>query len=242
MKQEYEKYSVEDFLVWRKLFDTQMAQLPQLADKAYLEGIEKIEFRADKIPNFDEMNKLLGSITGWEVVVVKGLIPEKEFFELLLNRKFPSSTWLRKMEELGYLEEPDMFHDTFGHVPILTNQDFCDFLQGLSKIALKHIDDAWAIELLSRVYWFTVEFGLIRQKEGLKIYGAGILSSESESVYCLSDEAVHLPYDIGVIYKTPYIKHKFQERYFVIESYKQLYNSLPAIESLLEKELTVKQS
>ncbi len=241
MTQEYEKYTEEDFLVWKTLFERQMEQLPGLADKAYLNGIAAIDFVADKIPNFDEMNQKLESITGWNVTVVKGLIPNKEFFELLNNCKFPSSTWFRKMEQLDYLEEPDMFHDVYGHVPLLADQNFCDFLQGLSKIALKHIENEWAIEILSRLYWYTVEFGLINTEDGLRIYGAGILSSRGESVYSLSENPEQVPFDIAEIYKTPYIKDKFQEKYFVIDSYKQLYESLPQIESILEQELLVSE-
>ncbi len=241
MRQEYEKYTNEARQVWKTLYERQMKQLPGLADEAFLEGIRAIGFEADKIPHFDEMNERLEQITGWNVSVVKGLIPNKEFFELLAERKFPASTWFRKMEELDYLEEPDMFHDVYGHVPLLTNQNFCDFLQGLSHIALKHIDDAWAVELLSRLYWYTVEFGLIQTQEGLRIYGAGILSSSGESVYCVGEVPEQVPYDVAQIYKTPYIKDKFQTKYFVIDSYKQLYESIPEIESVLEQELLVNQ-
>ncbi len=239
MRQDYEKYTEQDRAVWRLLFERQAAQLPGLADDAFLQGIEAIHFRADAIPRFEEMNTQLRQITGWEVAVVKGLIPNKDFFELLYNRAFPASTWLRKMEELEYLEEPDMFHDVYGHVPLLTNQNFCDFLRGLSGIALKHIDNEWAIELLSRLYWYTVEFGLIGTPAGLRIYGAGILSSSGESVYSLSDVPQQVPFNVADIYKTPYIKDKFQEKYFVIESYQQLYESLPEVEAQLERELMV---
>lgn len=241
MIQEYENYTEEDFLVWKTLFERQMKQLPCLADDAYLKGIKAIGFTADKIPNFDAMNERLRGITGWSVAVVKGLIPNKEFFELLNGCQFPSSTWLRKMEELDYLEEPDMFHDIYGHIPLLADQNFCNFLQGLSTIALKHIENEWAIEVLSRLYWYTVEFGLINTDKGLRIYGAGILSSSGESVYSLSDKPEQVPYSIAEIFKTPYIKDKFQEKYFVIDSYKQLYESLPEIEAILEQELLVNQ-
>lgn len=141
------------------------------------------------------------------------------------------------MEQLDYLEEPDMFHDAFAHMPMLTNQHYVDFLEDLSGIALKHIDNKWAIELLSRIYWFTIEFGLIRESGELRIYGAGILSSAGETKFCLSDEPKHIDYDVRRIMQTPYWKDKFQDKYFVIESYEQLYNSIPEIERVLEEEL-----
>lgn len=233
MKQEYSKYGPEDFQVWRILFERQEENMPGRATAEFLEGIRRINFTADKIPDFSETNPLLKSITGWELAVVPGIIPDDVFFTLMANRKFPASTWLRKMSELDYLEEPDMFHDVFGHVPLLTNQPFVDFLQELSKIGLDYIDNKWAIELLSRIYWFTIEFGLIREEGQLRIYGAGILSSPGETIYSLSDKPKHFEYDVEQILNTPYRKDTFQDRYFIIESYEQLYESLPEIKQLM---------
>lgn len=236
-KQDYSRYTDEDRLVWQLLFDRQMAQLPGLASSAYMEGIEKVGFRRDRIPHFDEVNEALARHTGWQIVVVPGLIDNKPFFELLLDKKFPATTWFRKLAELDYLEQPDMFHDVFGHVPLLTNPDFCNFLSGLSNIALEYIENEWAIELISRLYWYTVEFGLIRDEaEGLRIYGAGILSSSGESVYSLhSDKPRRIPFNVEQIINTPYIKDKFQEQYFVINSYRQLYDSLPEVARVIKK-------
>jgi len=233
MTQDYAKYTTDDRYVWQTLFDRQMKILPGKASKDYLEGIEKIKFDRNTIPNFEETNQLLKSITGWQLAVVKGLIDNKPFFELLENKYFPASTWFRKRAQLEYLEEPDMFHDVFGHVPLLTNQHFCDFLKGLSKIALKFIDNAYAIELISRLYWYTVEFGLIQDNEGLRIYGAGILSSSGESVYCLGDAPTRVPFNVKEIMETPYIKDKFQEKYWVISNYEQLFKSVPEVEATL---------
>ena len=237
LEQKYDDYTKEDFLVWKTLFERQMEQLPKLASPAFFKGIEQIGFVADKIPEFKEVNENLGKITGWNLVVVPGLIDNKPFFELLEDKKFPATTWLRKYEQLDYLEEPDMFHDVYGHVPLLSNHDFCGFLKGLSKIALKHIDNEIVIELVSRIYWYTVEFGLIQEKEGLRIYGAGILSSSGESVYSVGDQPERVPYDPYEIVKTPYIKDRFQEKYFVIESYKQLFESVDEVEKAIEHEL-----
>ncbi|TAH21229.1 MAG: phenylalanine 4-monooxygenase [Cytophagales bacterium] len=237
MRQDYANYTAEDHQVWQLLFDRQMMQLPSLASRAYLEGIAAIGFTRERIPNYEETNKHLMNITGWSVEVVKGLIPNKEFFELLLTKRFPASTWLRKLAQLDYLEEPDMFHDTFGHIPMLTNHDFCGFLKELSRIALRFLDSEVGVEMIARLYWYTVEFGLIQDPEGLKIYGAGIISSSGESVYSLSDKPQKAPFDVLTIVNTPYIRDKFQEKYFVINSYRELYESLPILEKILEQEL-----
>ncbi len=234
LKQDYEAYTEEDFKVWKILYERQMPNLPKAASQAYLEGVKTVNFTADKIANFEELNQILRDTTGWAVQVVPGLIDDDLFFGLLNNRRFPSSTWLRKMEQLDYLEEPDMFHDAFAHMPMLTNQHYVDFLEKLSGIALKHIDDPWAIQLLSRIYWFTIEFGLIRENGELRIYGSGILSSKGETKFSLSDEPAHYPYDVKRIMNQEYWKDKFQDKYFVIESFEQLYNSIPEIESVLE--------
>jgi phenylalanine-4-hydroxylase len=238
LKQEYEAYTNEDFLVWKLLYERQIVNLPEAASSAYLEGISSVNFTADRIPNFKEVDKNLAPLTGWSIQVVPGLIDDDLFFGLLNNKKFPSSTWLRKMEELDYLEEPDMFHDAFAHMPLLSNGSYVDFLQKLSGIALKHIDNKYAIELLSRIYWFTIEFGLIKENGKLKIYGAGILSSAGETKFSLSNEPVHYDYDVRKMMNTPYWKDKFQDKYFVIDSYEQLYHSLPEIENVLEEMLT----
>lgn len=237
MKQEYEIYTEEDFKVWKILFERQIVNLPDAASKAYLEGIKEINFSSERIADFEEVNQKLSKTTGWVIQVVPGLIDDDLFFGLMFNKRFPSSTWLRKMEQLDYLEEPDMFHDAFAHMPMLTNQPYVDFLQQLSGIALKHIDNKMAIELVSRIYWFTIEFGLIREEGKLKIFGAGILSSAGETKFSLSSEPAHYQYDVRKILNTPFWKNKFQDKYFIIESYEQLFDSLPEIESVLEEML-----
>ncbi len=237
MQQDYAAYGEEDFKVWKILFERQIVNLPKAASKAYLDGIKEINFSSDRIADFADVNGRLAKSTGWGIQVVPGLIDDDLFFGLLNNRRFPSSTWLRKMEQLDYLEEPDMFHDAFAHMPMLTNQPYVDFLQQLSGIALSHIDDNLAIDLLSRIYWFTIEFGLIREGGVLKIYGAGILSSAGETKFSLSEEPMHFPYNVRKILNTPYWKDKYQDRYFVIDSYEQLFNSIPEIESVLKEML-----
>lgn len=236
MEQNYNSYSTEDQEIWQLLFDKQKGNLAY-ASRAYIDGINLIGFSREAIPRFSEMNKVLNNVTGWSVEVVPGWIPENTFFTLLFNRKFPSSTWLRSKDQLEYLEEPDMFHDVFGHVPLLTNQSFVDFLFELSKLGLDFIDNEHALELLSRVYWYTVEFGLIREMGKLKIYGAGILSSSGETIYSISKKPTHREFSIKGIIDTPFRKDVFQNQYFIIDSYEQLYESVHEIKSEIEKRL-----
>lgn len=239
MEQDYNKYTQEDHEVWQILYQQQMEHLQEKATKDFFTGLKLCGFESDKIPHIETVNANLKKATAWEVYVVPGLIADQPFFEFLANKKFPVSTWIRKKHELEYLEEPDMFHDVFAHVPLLSIQSFVDFVQGLAKISLKYIDNTEAIELLSRLYWFTIEFGLIKEDNHLRIYGAGILSSIGESEFSVND--CHVPrfaYDVRKIMQTPFYKHDFQKQYFVINSYDELFASLPSIEVILEEELT----
>ncbi|MEM7551033.1 MAG: phenylalanine 4-monooxygenase [Bacteroidota bacterium] len=235
--QEYDKYTQEDQTVWTTLFTRQIVSLPDTATSEYLAGIERINFTANSIPNFEATNEKLKEITGWELVAVPGIVDDELFFNLLVNKKFPATTWLRKMSEIDYLEEPDMFHDVFGHVPILTNHSFSDFLVELGKVGLEYIGNDQAIHLLSRIYWFTVEFGLIKEKDELKIYGAGILSSAGETKYSLSSRPEHFDYNVEDILDSTYRKDAFQTKYFIIHSYKELYDSINDIKEGIKKRI-----
>jgi phenylalanine-4-hydroxylase len=236
----YSNYTEQDFAVWKILFNRQMEILKPIVSTEYLDAINSVQFSADKIPNFIEVNELLKPITGWSLHTVPNISPQKEFFEFLSQKKFTSTCWLRTMEQLDYLEEPDMFHDVFGHTPLLSNQAYVDFFKGISDIALKYIDNPKAIELLGKIYWFTIEFGLIKENNQLKIYGAGIISSMGETKHCLSKEANHFPYDVQTIFNTNYRNDIIQDNYFVIDSFQQLYESLPEIERILEIEIKKK--
>lgn len=235
MRQVYGAYTQEDRAVWELLHNRQVPQLPAAACADFLSGLVAVHFTADEIPHFDKTNEILLAKTGWQLSVVPGIVPDDTFFGLMSERHFPATTWLRKMSEIDYLEEPDMFHDVFAHAPLLANQAFVDFLQSLSMKVLEYYGDKWAVELFSRVYWFTVEFGLIREQDELRIYGAGILSSKGETVYALTDQVPKYPYDPDVIMSRPYRKDVFQDRYYVINSYEELFSSLPAIMSALSK-------
>lgn len=229
LQQDYAAYSRADHKVWQILYGRQMKKLPGKASAAFLTGLELVGFQERSIPDFNEVNKRLEKLTGWRLCGVPGIVDNRTFFEMLGRRLFPATTWLRSMAQLDYLEEPDMFHDVFAHVPLLANPDFCSFLEGLSRIASRWIENPEAVELLSRIYWYTVEFGLIKEDGELRIYGAGILSSNGESDYCLQADLPRYPFDVGQVLKTPYIKEKFQEAYFIIDSYEQLDASLPLI-------------
>ena len=242
-KQVYSDYTQQDFTVWGILFERQMKILRPIVSGEYLKAIKQVKFVKDRIPDFAEVNAILKEATGWSLVVVPNISPQKEFFEFLSQKKFTSTCWLRTMEQLDYLEEPDMFHDVFAHVPLLCNQDYVNFFKGISDIALKHIDNPQVVELLGRIYWFTIEFGLIREDGQLKIYGAGIISSKGETEFCLGNKAIRRDFDVTTIFNTGFRTDRIQEEYFVIESFEQLYNSLPEIEkfiqAFIEKEVAV---
>lgn len=242
MQQIYSNYTKEDFLVWKLLFERQMNNLSDVVSVEYTKALAAIEFTPEKIPDFEETNGILKNFTGWALHVVPNIIPAKDFFQLLNKRKFSATAWLRKLNQLDYLEEPDMFHDVFGHVPLLTNQAYCDFFEGISKIALRNSDNEEAIEMLGRIYWFTIEFGLIREDGKTKIYGAGIISSPGETAHSLSSTVKHLNYNVKEIMSTSFRTDIFQDKYFVIESFDQLYGSLIEIEKLINKEVKKEES
>ncbi len=231
----YSDYSSNDFLVWETLFNRQMKTLQPIVSQEYLNALDAVNFSADKIPHFEEVNELLKARTGWGLQVVPNISPQKIFFEFLSQKKFTATCWLRSMEQLDYLEEPDMFHDVFGHVPLLSNHAYVDFFKGIGDLASKHIDNPKAIVMLGRVYWFTIEFGLIHENNRLKIYGAGIISSMSETKHCFNEQAKHLDFDVQTIFNTDFRTDIIQDNYFVIESFQQLYSSLPEMERLLEE-------
>lgn len=227
MKQEFSEYKDEDFLVWKTLFERQQVNLSDKACSEYLVALENMSeaLNANSIPKFTELNKWFQSTTGWEIVRVPGLIPVDEFFEFLAQKKFCSSTWLRTMEQLDYLEEPDMFHDIFGHTPLLSNKVFSDFAHEFGKLGKSFIGNEEKLIMLQRLYWFTIEFGLIEQ-DGLKIYGAGIASSFGESITSLQDGTQKIVFDVDTIIHKVFKNDEVQSDYFVIDSFEQLFDSV----------------
>ena len=235
LKQEYEKYTEEDLQVWKTLYDRQFGQLDKVAVSDFKDGLAKIGFSSHKIPDFKDVNDRLQSHTGWSIHVVPGIINEYDFFNMLAQKQFPSTTWLRRLDQLDYLPEPDMFHDAFGHMPLLSNETFCEFFQQLGHIGLRYINSPEALTMLGRIYWFTIEFGLITSEQGIKIYGAGILSSSGETSYSLSGKASNKSFDIIEIMHTHFDNDRIQDKYFVIEDFQQLHESLIDIEAELER-------
>jgi len=235
LKQEYKKYTAEDTAVWSTLFNRQKELLLKHAAPEFLKALEEIKFSADKIPDFREVDEILMKKTGWSLEVVEGIINEQDFFQLLSNKKFPATTWLRKLNELDYLPEPDMFHDVFGHVPLLVNKQYTSLFEKIGEMGIKYIHDGKILHQLGRFYWFTIEFGLVKSNGDLKIYGAGIISSNGESKYALSSIPQHLPFDLNTIMNTEFENDKIQDKYFVLESFEQLYSCLHDIESIIER-------
>jgi len=223
--QDWERYSDEDHAVWRTLFERQAALLPGRVTPEFLDGMNRLEIAADGIPDFRRLNEMLDRATGWSIVAVPGLVPDAIFFEHLANRRFPSTCFIRSREQLDYLQEPDVFHDVFGHVPLLVNPVFADYMQAYGEGGLKAAGQD-ALTYLARLYWYTVEFGLVRTDEGLRIYGAGIVSSKGESVFCLdAPDPNRVAFDLMRIMRTDYRIDDYQETYFVIDSFEQLFDA-----------------
>ncbi|MFT4543731.1 MAG: phenylalanine-4-hydroxylase [Bacteroidia bacterium] len=237
-EQIYENYTQEDFAVWKTLYNRQSELLQKFASQEFLSALKLIDFTSDKIPDFKRIKAALQPLTGWQLETVPNISEQKEFFQFLSEKKFTATCWLRKMEQLDYLEEPDMFHDVFGHVPLLSNKAYTSFFEAISHIAIEYIDNPKVIELLGRVYWFTIEFGLIRENDKLRIYGAGIISSSAETENCLSDATAKHDFNVNQILNTSFRTDVTQDKYFVIESYEQLYESIPEIRIQLQKNLS----
>ena len=224
VEQPWDSYSAADHDVWRRLYARQREILPGRACDAFLQAQDAMGMTPDRIPKFSDLNAALGAATGWTIVGVEGLLPELDFFTHLANRRFPVSWWIRRADQIDYIEEPDLFHDLFGHVPLLMGPMFADYLEAYGKGGVKaHGFGPEALMQLARLYWYTVEFGLIRQPDGLRIYGAGIVSSEGESIHCLESAAPNrIGFDLERVMRTRYRIDSYQKTYFVIDSFEQL--------------------
>ena len=220
--QGWDKYTPQEHAVWKTLYERQTKLLPGLACDDFVEGMKNLPMSADEIPNFEQLSEALMRKTGWQVVAVAGLVPDDVFFEHLANRRFPAGNFIRGAHELDYLEEPDVFHDVFGHVPMLMHPVMADFIQAYGQGGLR-AQQLGKLTELARVYWYTVEFGLVQQKEGLRIYGAGIASSFSESTFSIqSDSPNRIAFDLERVMRTNYRIDDFQESYFVLDDLQDL--------------------
>jgi phenylalanine-4-hydroxylase len=226
--QPVEQYGAVDHAVWQQLYERQTAMLPGRVCEAFMDGIRALDMDARRVPEFDRLNEKLMAATGWRVVAVPGLVPDEVFFDHLANRRFPATWWMRRPDQLDYLQEPDCFHDVFGHVPLLADPVFADFMQAYGQ-AGKVAQSLGALPLLARLYWYTVEFGLMRDGDGLRIYGAGIVSSRGETEFSLtSREPNRIGFSLERVLRTQYRIDTFQQTYFVIDDFAQLFDAMRA--------------
>ncbi len=220
--QRWDHYTAEEHATWKTLFERQTKLLPGRACDAFVQGMHDLPIGPDQIPDFRRLSDVLMQRTGWQVVAVPGLVPDEVFFDHLANRRFPSGQFIRKPTQLDYLEEPDVFHDVFGHVPMLMNPAIADYIQayGVGGLRARKLDK---LANLARVYWYTVEFGLVQQNDGVRIYGAGIASSFTESVFALDSASPNrIRFELERVMRTQYRIDDFQETYFVIDSLDEL--------------------
>ncbi|MEJ8566859.1 phenylalanine 4-monooxygenase [Elongatibacter sediminis] len=216
-------YSDEENAIWHDLITRQIPMLPGRACPQWIEALEKMDLPVNRVPQINELNAVLEQHTGWHVWPVPALIPFTKFFGLLADRKFPVATFIRTREDFDYLEEPDVFHEVFGHTPVLTDHRFGAFIEAYGKAGLAA--DPKDHAMLARLFWFTVEFGLAETAEGIRAYGSGIMSSPGELVYAVeSDKPQRKPFDPVDALRTPYRIDIFQTVYFVLESFDQLFD------------------
>ena len=220
--QGWHNYTPQEHAVWKTLFERQSKLLPGRACDEFVRGVQDLPIGPDQIPNFEQLSETLSQRTGWQIVAVPGLVPDDVFFEHLAHRRFPAGHFIRKPHELDYLEEPDVFHDVFGHVPMLMNPAIADYIQAYGEGGLR-AKRLGVLEKLARVYWYTVEFGLVKQPDGLGVYGAGIASSATETVFSVEDDSPNrVAFDLERVMRTNYRIDDFQETYFVLDNLNDL--------------------
>ena len=225
----YENYTREDYKVWKILFNKRLENLQGVVAEEFLVALKDLNFKAEKIPNFVEINKILKNRTGWSIKTVPNISPPEEFFSFLSMKKFTATCWLRSKDQIDYLEEPDMFHDVFAHVPLLSNKDYTNFFKEIGEIAMSVIEDPKKLEKLQRIYWFTIEFGLIKKNNDFKIYGAGIISSDEESKNALSKKSKKCEFDVKKVMNHSFRIDIVQDTYYYINSFDQLTSSIAEI-------------
>ncbi len=226
-------YAAEDHAVWSILYDRRMQALQATGSRVFLEGAERIGLRPDRVPDLSDVNRRLGARTGWTAVAVSGFLPAREFFASLADRRFPTTVRVRPRQQLDYLPEPDIFHDVFGHVPLHAHRVFADFLQRFGRAA-GAAKNAEQVEAMARLFWFTVEFGLIREAGDVKVYGSGLISSHSDAANALGPRCDRRPFSLGAVQAQPFEIDRLQDVLFVIDSFDQLFEAVEQAERLLE--------
>lgn len=220
--QGWRRYTAAEHATWVTLYERQAAILPGRACDAFLRGLDALDLHGRGIPDFEALSERLRTLTGWTVVAVPGLVPDAVFFDHLANRRFPAGNFIRRPDQLDYLQEPDVFHDVFGHVPMLTDPTFADYMQAYGQGGLRALE-LGRLHNLARLYWYTVEFGLLQTPAGLRIYGAGIVSSRAESVFALEDASPNrIGFNLERVMRTPYRIDDFQQVYFAVPSLQTL--------------------
>lgn len=241
--QNWDRFTDEEHDRWDRLYARQESMLEGRACDEFMEGLQTLKLSDGGIPNFTELSERLKAVTGWTVVAVPDLVPDEVFFDHLANRRFPAGNFIRSEAQLDYLQEPDVFHDVFGHVPLLANPTFADYMEAYGKGGQRAAGRG-VLKNLARLYWYTVEFGLINTPKGMRIYGAGIVSSKSESIFCLEDASPNrIHFDLMRLMKTDYRIDDFQQTYWVIDSFQELleatYQDFGPLYDALEANTTV---
>ena len=230
ISQDVAAYTAENHDVWRLLYDRRMATLSDTGSSVFLDGMRRIGLSRDRVPDLARVNAALGARTGWAAVGVRGFIPAAQFFRCLSERRFPTTLIVRSREQIDYLPEPDIFHDVFGHVPLHSHPVFADFLQRFGQLAAASRNDEDTTRM-ARLFWFTVEFGLIHERGGTRIYGSGLISSHADAANALSDACERRPFDQEAVLEQPFEIDQLQPVLFVIESFDQLFDAVKAIEA-----------
>ena len=228
--QDWQAYTAQEHATWDRLFARQSAQLPDRACAAFLRGPDVLHLSRPGIPDFAELSERLAALTGWRVVAVPGLVPDAVFFDHLAHRRFVAGRFIRRPDQLDYLEEPDVFNDVFGHVPLLADPAYADYMQAYGEGGLRSLRFD-ALHRLARLYWYTVEFGLIEEADGLRLFGAGIVSSHGESIFALDDPSPNrIAFDLMRVMRTHYRIDDYQQSYFVIPSFAALLDATVAVD------------
>lgn len=225
VEQHYERYDAEAHDVWRLLYERRMATLHETGSHVFLSGMDRIGLARDRVPDLRTVNRALGTLTGWAAVGVGGFLPAAQFFRSLSRRRFPTTLAVRPRAQLDYLPEPDIFHDVFGHVPLHAHQAFADFLQEFGSLASQAVSEE-ETTMMARLFWFTVEFGLIREAGRVKIYGSGLISSQGDAANALGPTCERRPFSLGAVLAQPFEIDRLQDVLFVVDSFDQLFEAV----------------
>jgi phenylalanine-4-hydroxylase len=229
IEQRWSEYTTDNHLAWRALYEKRMHELQRNGSELFLKGADAIGLHRDRVPDLADVNRRLGAMTGWRAIAVSGFIPAADFFSCLADRRFPTTITVRPLDSLDYIPEPDIFHDVFGHVPLHSDFVFANFLQRFGQVASRAVTEqqtTW----MARLFWFTVEFGLIEQQNELKVYGSGLISSAADAANALSENCSRLPFDLDAVINQEFAIDRLQDTLFVVNSFSQLFDAVNTME------------